>query len=254
VNITENIYLLLFFIATSVLSIVFLVLGLTYYMEYNLAIGLFTSFLTTAFTVFFLNIFLNYRKQKQWKSVKDNALFEIEMEIGAIFSEIIELVNGPFIAPSFKMTVMSTKDSNTRKSMIFSKMKEYNSTKPLKLAVNRLEPNTYKFFTEIINNLYSIHVIYGNLIDDARIVNDIINVRNALRAIGFTQEMADSFSKMKSEHGEVLEGVKKLMPDLKDFNFNNFNITEIALSPMIQKLVELVYDLWTLGIQFDQIG
>ena len=132
-------------------------------MEYNLAIGLFTSFLTTAFTVFFLNIFLNYRKQKQWKSVKDSALFEIKMEIGAIFSEIIELVNGPFIAASFKMTVMNTKDANTRKSMIFSKIKEFNSTKPIKLAVNSLEPYNYNFFTETRNNLYSIHVIYGNI-------------------------------------------------------------------------------------------
>ena len=76
-NITDNTYLILFFSVSIILSIVFLVLGLTYVMEYNLAIGLFTSFLTTAFTVVFLNIFLNYRKQKQWKSVKDNALFEI---------------------------------------------------------------------------------------------------------------------------------------------------------------------------------
>ena len=43
-------------------------------------------------------------------------------------------------------------------------------------------------FLEARTNLYSIHVIYGNLIDDARIVNDIIKVRNMLRSFEMMQE------------------------------------------------------------------
>jgi len=250
-NITDNTYLILFFSVSIVLSIVFLVLGLTYVMEYNLAIGLFTSFLTTSFTVVFLNIFLNYRKQKQWKSVKDNALFEITLEMATIFSQIIELVEGQFTALTFKMTVGDTKDGNTRKTLIFSKIKEYNDAKPFKLAVNRLDSFTNKVFYEARTNLYSIHVIYGNLIDDARIVNDIINVRNMLRSLELMQETIASFNKMYNENQNLMAMVQKLSPELKQFNINS--LAEIALTPSIQKLVEFINDLWALGIQFDKV-
>lgn len=250
-NITDNTYLILFFSVSIILSIVFLLLGLTYVMEYNLAINLFTSFLTTAFTVIFLNIFLNYRKQKQWKSVKDNALFEITLEISTVFSEIIELVEGQFTANSFKMTLSNTKDANTRKTLIYSKIKEYNDAKPLKLAVNNLDSITNKTFSEARTNLYSIHVIYGNLIDDARIINDIIQVRNMLRSFEMLQETVSSFSKFQNENQELMAKALKMLPELKQFNINS--LTEIALPPSIQKLVEFIYDLWNIGIQFDHI-
>lgn len=250
-NITDNTYLILFFSVSIILSVVFLILGLTYVMEYNLSIGLFTSFLTTAFTVFFLNIFLNHRKQKQWKSVKDNALFEITLEIATIFSEIIDLVEGQFAAITFKMTVGDTKDDTTRKALISSKMKEYNDAKPFKLAVNKLDSLTNKIFYEARTNLYSIHVIYGNLIDDARIVNDIINVRNMLRSLELMQETIASFNKMYSENQNLMAMAQRLPPELKQFNINSF--TEVALTSSIQKLVEFIYDLWKLGIQFNRV-
>lgn len=249
-SITDNTYLILFFSVSITLSIVFLILGLTYVMEYNLAIGLFTSFLTTSFTVVFLNIFLNYRKQKQWKNVKDNALFEITVEIATIFSEIIELVEGQFTAMAFKMTLGETKDADTRKTLIFSKIKEYNDAKPIKLAINRLDSVTNKAFYEARTNLYSIHVIYGNLIDDARIINDIIEVRYMLRALELMQVTVASFSKMQNENQNLMATAQKMFPKLKQFDINS--LTDIALTPSIQKLVELIHDLWKLGIQFDR--
>jgi len=124
IDITDNIYLILFFSAFFILSIVFLLLGLNNVMEYSLAIGLFTSFLTTSLTVIFLNFVLSFRRQKQWKEVRDNAFFEISVEIATIFSVILDLVEGPFAALSFKMTLNNTKDVSIKKTLIFSKINE----------------------------------------------------------------------------------------------------------------------------------
>lgn len=251
INITDNVYLILFFTVTCILSIVFLVLGLVYIMEYNLAIGLFTSFFTTSLTVIFLNFFLNYRKQQQWKKVRENALFEIAMEIAVVFSEVIELVEGPFTAMSFKNTVGNTKDSEIRKALIFSKIKEYNSTKPLKLSVNEFDSFTNNTFCTTRANLYSIHVIYGNLIDNPKIVNDIIQMRNALRLFELLHETVTSFSNIQNDNQPLMAQVKQMVPELKQFNINS--LTEAALAPQTQKLVELINDLWNLEIQFDRV-
>ena len=250
-RITDNTYLILFFSILIILSIVFLVLGLTYVMEYNLAIGLFTSFLTTAFTVLFLNIFLNYRKQKQWKEVRDNALFEISVEIASVFSVIVDLVEGQFTAMSLRMTITNTKDANIRKTLIFSKIKEYYDAKPLKLAVNELDSFTNETFYEARTNLYSIHVVYGNLIDNAQIVNDIIKIRNTLRLFELMQETVASFNKIQNANQGLMAKALTVVPELKQFNINS--LTEVALAPQTQKLVELIHDLWTLGIQFDRV-
>ncbi|MCL5877266.1 MAG: hypothetical protein M1540_05590 [Candidatus Bathyarchaeota archaeon] len=223
-------------------------------MEYNLAIGLFTSFLTTGFTVIFLNIFLSYRKQKQWKAVKDNAYFEITTEIAAIFSVTIELIEGQFAAGSFKLTVGTTKDANVRKTLILSKIKEYEETKPLKLAVNTLDSVTNKIFHEARANLYSIHVIYGNLIDDARVINGIIKVRYSLRVLELMQATVESFNK-EVKQNPLIETAQKLFPALQQIDINNLgnNLTEAALAPTIQKLVENIKELWELKIQFDRV-
>jgi hypothetical protein len=255
IDITDNIYLILFFSAFFILSIVFLLLGLNNVMEYNLAIGLFTSFLTTSLTVIFLNFVLSFRRQKQWKEVRDNAFFEISVEIATIFSVIIDLVEGPFAALSFKMTLNNTKDVSIKKTLIFSKIKEYHDSKQqLKLAVNKLDSFTNETFKEVRTNLYSIHVIYGNLIDNAKIVNDIIIIRNMLRAFELMQEGVTAFDKMVGENQPLMSQAQKMFPELKQLNINNLtnSLTELALPLQTQKLVEIIYDLWKLEIQFDQ--
>ena len=254
-NITDNTYLILFFSVSIILSTVFLVLGLTFVMEYNLAIGLFTSLLTTSLTVIFLNFVMSYRKQKQWKEVRSNALFEIAMETMSIFSEIIELVDGQFNALTFKMTISSTKDPITRKTLILSKIKEYSNSKPFKLATNQLNPLTSKIFIQARMNLYSLHVIYGSLIDNAQIVNDIIKLRNTLRLFEMMQESITAFDKMVAQNQTLMAQAQNLLPELRNVNVNTLSnsLADIALPVQTQKLVEKIHDLWTPGIQFDRI-
>ncbi len=255
IDITENIILVLFFLSFFVASIVLLGLGLSNVMEYNLAMGLFTSFLTTSLTVLFINFFLNYRKQRQWKEVRENALFEIAVETMSIFSEIVELVEGPFSAITFKMAVSNVKESKTKKTLILSKIKEYNDAKPLKLADNRLDPLTSQAFKKARANLYSIHVVYGGLIDNALIVNDIIKLRNTLRLFELMQESLTAFDKMVAENQPLMARAQKLLPELEQVNINSLsrNLTDIALPIQTQKLVEIIHDLWKLEIQFDRI-
>ena len=52
--------------------------------------------------------------------MRDNAFFEIiSLEIATILSVIIDLVEGPFAALSFKMTLNNTKDVSIKKTMYF---------------------------------------------------------------------------------------------------------------------------------------
>lgn len=255
ITITDNAYLILFFGIALIFSAIFLILGLTAILEYNLAIGLFTSLLTTSLTVIFINFVLSYRKQKQWKEVRDNALFEIAVEMMSIFSEIIELVDGSFNALTFKMTITSTKDPNARKTLILSKIKEYNNSKPLKLAVNRLDPLTSKIFYQARTNLYSLHVIYGSLIDNAQIINDIIKLRNTLRLFELMDESITAFDKMVAQNQPLMAQAQNLFPELKQVNVNTLSnsLADIALPVQTQKLVEIIHDLWNLEIQFDRV-
>ena len=220
-------------------------------LQIDFALRFLPTLLGLLITFLFFIVFFEVREKLEWKEVADNGFFEISLEMVSIFSEIIELVEDQLSAITFKMTVNDTEDANTRKTLIFSKIREYNDAKSFKLAVDRLDPFTSQVFYQARTNLYSIHVIYGNLIDDARIVNDIIKVRNMLRLLELMQKSIASFIKMINENQNLIPMVQKLSPELKQFDINS--LPKIALPPVIKSLVEVINDLWEHGVQFDRV-
>lgn len=252
-KLSENKYLLVFSLASGAISIVFLFLAIYNVLLYDVGIGLFTSLLTTAITVFFLDFFINNRREREWKNIKKNALLDISIEASGLFSQILRLVEGEFNEICFKTTIVETKIEETRKTLIYSKLKEFKERDPFKLAINQLDPFTSDVFNETETNLADIQIRYGTQINDARIIDALIQTRQALKAIKLSQAMNLSWNKIKSENPTLLNSAQKLIPEAKEVILSS-NLLETTLPPLIKKLVDSIIELWNLGVQFDRVA
>lgn len=231
---SENSYLILFFCLTIIISSIFLVLGLTTLMEYNLAVGLFTSFFTTGITVLFLNIFLNYRQMQEWKRVKNTIYLLIGDEISCLFSGILDLV---------KMDVGKLNlDAIQDNKIIRAKLDEF------KKGNFNLEPNypqkmnhLVNAFTAVRSNIADFQIRYGGIIKDYKFTEQLTLLNDAIDEIKLLYE---ENSKTNSHNKQL-----KLVP----FDFD-CGLLESMLPDAIRNLAVIISNFWDLGIQFNFIS
>jgi len=83
--------------------------------------------------------------------------------------------------------------------------------------------------------------MYGNLIDNEKIVNDIIIIRNMLRAFELMQEGITAFDKMVAQNQTLMAQAQNLLPELGNINVNTLSnsLAEMALPVQTQRLVEI---------------
>lgn len=267
IDISENKYLIIFSTLTFATSAVFLVLGLTTLMEYNLAIGLFTSFFTTAFTVSFVNIFLNYRQEREWRNVKKIIYSKIAMEASALFSCLLSLTEKHLEENLFKLSLMIDSDSADRKKMIFSKLKEIKERDLLVLSPEGFQVlQTDKPFRDILTDVRSkiadIQVKYANNIKDAKVAEELIRIYDSLSFLDYSQQLSNSMPKI-SEFLKKYGDHPLFKAIMSSVNINTEEFTEKNLGSLFDKTANIsatifvsaqinsIYKLWQLGVQFD---
>jgi hypothetical protein len=265
-NISENKYLIIFSILSFATSVVFLFLGLTKKMEYNLAIGLFTSFFTTAFTVFFVNIFLNYRQEIEWRSVKKIIYSKIAVETSDLFSCMLSLTEKKIEENLFKLSLVMENDSAHRKKMILYKLKEIKERDPIVLSPVALQVlQTDKPFRDILTNVKNkiadIQVKYANNLKDAKVAEELIRIHDSLSVLDYFGQLSKNvliISEFIKKYGDNPVFKAIMTPKNSDVELTEKNLPtffeEAANSLVIVFVftqINSIYKLWQLGVQFD---
>ena len=266
-DISENKYLIIFSILSLATSVVFLVLGVTKKMEYNLAIGLFTSFFTTAFTVSFVNIFLTYRQEREWRNVKKIIYSKIAMEASGLFSCLLSLTEKQLDENLFTLSLAMESDSANRKKMIFSKLKEIKERDPLVLSPNALQLlRTDKPFRDILTDIRSkiadIQVKYANNIKNAKVAEELIRIYDSLSILDYLRQLSNNMpiiSEFLKKYGD--NPVFKAIMSFKSTNAEEFTEKNLAslfeenannlATIFVSAQINSIYKLWQLGVQFD---
>lgn len=233
-------WILLIVIFTS-LALIFL--GLISYgiLEYNLGMSLFTSSIFTVLTIVFLNFLFTSREQNEWKTVKDEVYFLIQTELGVLFYEILNYVEGGLATEIY---LSNLKKKEIRQEAFLSKLVELKDAKELKLDDTRcklavrvkapLEP-----FSTAARTFSEVEVKYSRVLS-SQVTLSLMKIQNCIRTLNNLNQLHAS--------------INELSPTLKPILYPAYQEMEKEVpklfSSIFQKILEEIYNMHEMGIEF----
>jgi len=254
--ISEKAYLLTFSVILT-----FFILFLSWFIlqgliEYNFGISIVTSLVSMTLTVIFLGVFLAVREEREWKIVKKAVASMISMQSALLFGELLKFVENEIDEIGFKISLSYTKDAKIRKEMIFSKLSELHEREPLKLtlpyvSVFRSNKELLKLFLDIKRDIGDIQIRYGRHLT-SKITERLIKIQDQLELLNLTYEIDLRWNKLQSQSPILKDLVNKLISNqMQGQEFSSMDLIQNMLPTSIKTLVQEIYELWKMGIEFD---
>ena len=256
IAISEKTYLIIFSVVLSVISVLLLTWVIPNgFIEYNLGINIFTSLVSTVITVIFLSVFLTIREEREWKIVKKTVYAMIGTELAILFAELLRLTENEIEEIGFKSSLLYTKDAKIRKEMIFSKLSELQKKEPLQLTASsvsifRSDKELLASFLDIKRNLRDVQIRYGRHLT-SKITERLIKLQDLLELMNMSYKLDIMWNKLQSQLPLLKELMHKLMPQMSDQNLSSIDLVQNALPTCIKFLIQVTYELWKMGIEFD---
>jgi hypothetical protein len=224
-------------------SLALVFLGLVSYgiLEYNLGVNLFTSSISTVLTIVFLNFLFTSREQNEWKTVKDEVYSMIQMELGAMFNDILNYVEDGLITKSY---LLNLKKKETRKEAFLSALTELKDAKELKLNDAEwklmIENKTSLIaFSTAAQTLNEVEIKYSRFLS-SQLTLSLIKIQNSIR-------MLDTLTQLHTS-------MKGLSPTLRPILLPAYQEMEKEipkiLSHSFKKILEEIYSMHKMGIEF----
>ena len=213
------------------------------------------TLLGLAFTFSIFIVFFDLREELEWKTVKKVVYSEIGIELSSLFGELLRLTEDEIEEVGFKSSLLYTKDAKIRKEMIFSKISELQKKEPLQLTLSaisifRSDKEMLASFSNIKKNLGDVQIRYGRHLN-SKITERLIKLQYSLELMNTGYKLDLAWNKLQSQLPLLKELMHKLMPEMHDQDLSSIDLTQKSLPTCIKSLVQEIYELWKMGIEFD---
>jgi hypothetical protein len=223
----------------------------------DMALRFLPTLLGLAFTFSILVVFFDLRDELEWKAVKKAVYSEIEIEISSLFGELLRLTENEIDEVGFKSALLYAQDSKIRKKMIFSKISELQRKEsfqimPSAISIFRTDKEMLASFSSIKKNLGDVQIRYGRHLN-SKITERLIRLQDSLELMNMSYKLDLTWNRLQSQLPVFKELIHKLMPELHDQDLSTIDLTQKSLSTCIKSLVQEIYELWKMGIEFDLV-
>ena len=179
----------------------------------------------------------------------------IGTELAILFAELLRLTENEIEEIGFKSSLLYTKDAKIRKEMIFSKLSELQKKEPLQLTASsvsifRSDKELLASFLDIKRNLRDVQIRYGRHLT-SKITERLIKLQDLLELMNMSYKLDIMWNKLQSQLPLLKELMHKLMPQMSDQNLSSIDLVQNALPTCIKFLIQVTYELWKMGIEFD---
>ena len=257
--ISEKVYLLIFCAILILVSILLLSWFIPQgFIEYNFGIGIVTSLVSTILTVIFLSLFLAVREEREWKIVKKTVYSMISMQSALLFGELLRFTENELDELGFKLSVSHIKDAKIKKEMILSKLSELYKKEQLQLtssyvSVFRSHKELLKPFLDIKRDIGDIQIRYARHLT-SEITEKLIRIQDLLELVNLSYEIDLRWNKLQGQLPVLKDLIHKLTSNqTQGQELPSADFFQNGLQTVIKFLVQEIYELWKMGIEFDVI-
>lgn len=209
--------------------------------EYNLAVNLFTGSIFMIFTILFLSWLLSVRERAEWRLVRDEVFFNIKLELGTLFDEISEFMQGGL---ELKYSLLVEKNSEKRKDLISSGL---NTLKESKIDSESLVVRSFfkdqralESFLDIEDHLGDVQNKYSRHLS-ADITVSLIRIQRAILALRELSRMYRKFQELSNEPSTPT--LKAFLPLIsRELDSERLKLLQAPLLSLIKELC-LLYDM-----------
>lgn len=188
------------------------------YLEYNLAVNLFTSSVFMVLTILFLNVLFNAREESEWKAVKDSVKMDIQGEVGALFNEMLNYIENGFAISS---NLMFLQDKKSAYTAALSELHKLIEAKELRLLETQLtfllkQESEVKAFSEISDNISEIQVKYSQHLP-SRVVLSLKNIDTSLKMVKYVVRLfkhSEQWQSQQVDLGTLSEAIDSMKDEI----------------------------------------
>ena len=218
--------------------------------EYNLGVNLFTSSIFMVFTVVFLTWLFTLRERIQWTTVKNEVYGSIQDNLSAIFDGILDIVEE---GVRFKQSILSTKDTETRKKLSFDELCKLKDAKEIRLHPVMLEAflgdqKPFESFLSIGKRLSDIEIKYSKFLSPQLTVSLII-IQRSIRLLEYVAQIHASLP--------TLSGVRaldqKIEPLIRELDQQSETLIPEMVLISLGRLIREIYNIHEMGIEFSYL-
>jgi hypothetical protein len=213
------------------------------------------TLLGLTFTFSILVVFFDLREKLEWKTVKKSVYSAIEIEVMSLFGELLRFVENEMDEIGFQLSLLYAKDAKIRKEMIFAKLSELHKKETLQLTASyvttfRKNKESLKPFFEIKRNLENVQILYGKHLN-SKITERLIRMQMSLEMLNRSYELGMRWTEFQNQP-QLMDLMSKLMA-----NQNiapkpaSMDLMQETLPICIKSLIQEIYELWKMGIEFD---
>jgi hypothetical protein len=172
-----------------------------------------------------------------------------------LFGELLLFTENELDEIGFKLSLLYAKDVSIRKEMILSKLSELIKKEPLQLTslyvtVFRSDTILTKLFLDIKKNLGDVQVRYGRHLNP-KITESLIITQDLLELWNMSYEMDLRWNKPQGQ--SLIDLANKLMSSQQqDQKLSSIALIENVLPTYVKRLLQEIYELWKMGIEFDR--
>jgi hypothetical protein len=240
-NVSLRTYWILLSVFFTLFALVLFELVSYGFLEYNLGVNLFTSSIFMVLTIVFLNFLFTSREQNEWKTVKDEVHSMIQMELGAMFDDILNYIEDGFTTKNY---LLSLKKKETRKEAFLSALSELKDAKELKLNDTEWKlmiegKISLKAFSLAAQTLNEVEIKYSRFLS-SQLTLSLIKIQNSIR-------MLDTLTQLHASMMGLSQTLRQVL--LPTYQEMEKEIPKI-LSHSFKKILEETYNIHKMGIEF----